>query len=348
MAQNTSTCPPPDRVRCSITEPYRLGSPRESRLGIVAYERRRRVIRFDSGRSQPWTPHGGSTTNPRACEGLGGYVVHVAIQRPDRPSRGLIALELPFGDDLADPLVEWRRLFAEFFGTAILVFVAAGGPVVNAVVQGSVSPTARVVAPGLVVMALIYSTGAVGGAHLNPAVTLSFAVRGNFPWIRVPGYMLMQLLGAIVASTSLRAAFGNAGNLGATLRAPAVSPAQALFIETLLTLGLVTVILGTASGAKNVGPNAAIAIGGYVALAGMWAAPISGASMNPARSIGPALIGDHWVDWWIYIVGPTAGGLIAVTCAWLLRGAPSLAGNQAAQGMLDTPTIDQHEPPLPT
>ncbi len=251
-----------------------------------------------------------------------------------RPVQGLLALELPFGARLDDPVVEWRRLFAELLGTAMLVLVAAGGAVVDAVVAGSVSPSARVVAPGMVVMALIYATGAVGGAHLNPAVTLSFAVRGNFPWIRVPGYLCMQVLGAVAAVGTLRVVFGDVGDLGATLPDPAVSSGQALAVEFLLTLGLVTVILGTASGAKNIGPNAAIAVGAYVALAGLWAAPISGASMNPARSLGPALVGNQWGDLWVYVVGPVTGGLIAVGFAWLLRGPPSPAASEAAQGML--------------
>jgi aquaporin Z len=251
-----------------------------------------------------------------------------------RAARGLIALELPFGTVLDDPVVEWRRLFAELFGTAMLVLVAAGGAVVNAVVPGSVSPAARVVAPGLVVMALIYSTGAVGGAHLNPAVTLAFAVRRNFPWIRVPGYIAMQLLGAVGAAVVLRAVFGNVGELGATLPGPGVSGGQAFTVEILLTLGLVTVILGTATGAKNIGPNAAIAVGGYVALAGLWAAAVSGASMNPARSLGPALVGGHWRVWWVDVAGPLAGGMIAVAFAWLLRGPPSPAAAEAAQGLL--------------
>ena len=203
-----------------------------------------------------------------------------------KPIRAVLALELPFGVRFDEPRVEWRRLFAEFFGTLMLVVVAAGAPVVNAVSGGGVSPTARVVAPGLVVMALIYATGAVGGAHLNPAVSVCFAVRGNFPWIRVPGYVLMQLLGA-------------------------------------------------ASGAKNIGTNAALAVGAYVAMAGMWAAPIAGASMNPARSFGPALIGGHWRSAWVYVVGPMAGGLLAVVVAWLLRGPPSSAGDRAAQGDLE-------------
>ena len=122
--------------------------------------------------------------------------------------------------------MEWRRLFAEFFGTLMLVVVAAGGPVVNAVSGAEVSPTARVVAPGLIVMALIYATGAVGGAHFNPAVSICFAVRGNFPWIRVPGYVLMQLAGATAAALFLRAVFGNVGELGATLPSAGIDDSQ--------------------------------------------------------------------------------------------------------------------------
>ena len=209
----------------------------------------------------------------------------------------------------------------------------------NAVAAGSVSPAARAVAPGLMVMAAIYLLGAVGGAHLNPAVTIAFALRRNFPWLRVPGYIAMQLLGATVAALFLRVIFGNIGNLGATLPRHGFSNETAMVLEAVLTLGLVSVILGTASGARNVGTNAALAIGGYIALAGLWAAPITGASMNPARSFGPAIIGGHWTSYWAYVVGPLAGGVVAVVFAWMLRGRPSLAANEAAQGFL-TGTVD--------
>jgi aquaporin Z len=253
----------------------------------------------------------------------------------DGPLRAILALEPPFGPRFDRPLIEWRRLFAEVTGTFLLVLVAAGAPVVNAVSGGAVSLNAQVVAPGLMVMALIYAIGAVGGAHLNPAVTVCFAVRGNFPWIRVPGYITAQLIGAVLAAGCLRATFGSVGQLGATLPGPGITGQQALVTEMLLTFGLVTVILGTASGARNIGTNAALAVGAYVALAGMWAAPISGASMNPARSLGPALIGSQWRSWWVYLAGPLAGGLLAVGTAWLLRGPPTPAGTRAAQGDLE-------------
>jgi aquaporin Z len=248
-----------------------------------------------------------------------------------------------------DPLArrhEWRRLFSEVLGTFLLVVVAAGAPVVDAVSHGQVPLDAQVVAPGLMVMAIIYFMGMVSGAHLNPAVTLSFAARGNFPWTRVPGYVLAQLIGATAASLLLRALFGTVGHLGATLPGPGISSDTALVVEALLTLGLVSVILGTASGARNVGANAALAVGGYIALAGLWAAPISGASMNPARSFGPELLASDWTSWWAYTAGPIIGGLLAVGVAWILRGPPSLAAKVAAQG--ETPDDNPPEAHVPS
>jgi aquaporin Z len=181
-------------------------------------------------------------------------------------------------------------------------------------------------------MAIIYFMGTISGAHLNPAVTISFALRGNFPWRRVPGYLAAEMAGAVLAALFLRAAFGNVGYLGATIPGPGIGAETSVLMEIVLTAGLVSVILGTASGARNVGANAAIAVAGYIILAGLWAAPISGASMNPARSLAPAIVGGHWTDWWAYVIGPLAGGVIAVGMAWILRGRPSHAGDQAAQG----------------
>ena len=246
----------------------------------------------------------------------------------------LLALEPPGSAEFDDPSLEWRRLFSEVLGTFFLVLVAAGVPVVNAKSHGAVSLSAQVVAPGLMVMAIIYFMGTVGGAHLNPAVTVSFALRRNFPWRRVPGYIVMQLVGATLAALFLRAMFGNIGNLGATLPGNGFDGGQAMLLEAVLTLGLVSVILGTASGARNIGTNAALAVGSYIALAGLWAAPMTGASMNPARSFGPALVGDHWDSYWAYVVGPLLGGALAVGFSWVLRGRPSRAGDEAAQGSL--------------
>jgi aquaporin Z len=182
------------------------------------------------------------------------------------------------------------------------------------------------------VMAIIYFMGTVSGAHLNPAVTVSFALRGDFPWRRVPGYIGAQLVGSALAAGFLRVTFGNVGQLGVTTPGVGISAWTATLIEIVLTAGLVSVILGTASGARNIGANAAFAVAGYIILAGLWAAPISGASMNPARSLGPALISGHLADWWAYVIGPFGGGVIAVGFAWVLRGPHSAAASDAAQG----------------
>ncbi len=230
---------------------------------------------------------------------------------------------------------EWRRLFSEAWGTFLLVVVAAGAGVVGALSGGEVTLSMKVVAPGMMVMAIIYFMGAVGGAHLNPAVTLAFAARRNFPWNRVPGYIAAQFVGGIAAACFLRAMFGNVGLLGATIPGLGINDFKALIMEVLLTAGLVSTILGTASGARNIGSNGALAIGGYIALAGLWAAPISGASMNPVRSFAPDLIRGDMSTTWMYMAGPIIGTMIAVGFEWILKGKPTAAGTSAAQGSLE-------------
>ena len=237
--------------------------------------------------------------------------------------------------DFLDDSLEWRRVFAETWGTFLLVVVAAGGGVVGAISDGRVTLGMMVVAPGMMVMAIIYFMGSVSGAHLNPAVTLAFAVRRNFPWKRVPGYIVGQVIGGIGAAGFLRTMFGTVGALGATLPGTGVTSGKALAMEVLLTAGLVNTILGTASGARNIGTNGAIAVGGYIALAGLWAAPITGASMNPVRSLAPDLVRGDFRTTWIYVVGPILGGLIGVGFEWILKGKPTAAGRTAAQGTLE-------------
>jgi aquaporin Z len=250
----------------------------------------------------------------------------------------LVALESPWSRTFDNPALEWRRLFSEFLGTFLLVLVGAGGAVVDAVSGGQIGRAAGVTAPGLLVLAVILFMGAVSGAHLNPAVTLSFALRGDFPWRRVPGYIAIQLVGAAAACLLLRIVFGDVGGLGATLPGQGFTDVQAVTVELLLTVGLVSTILGTASTAQNVGPLSAIAVAGYIILAGLWSSPVSGASMNPARSFGPALITGDFSAYWVYLAGPLLGGAIAVGLAFVLRGAGGDAGGRAAaRGELTAP-----------
>src|SRR6185295_6255566 len=143
---------------------------------------------------------------------------------------------------------------------------------------------------------------------------------GDFPWKRVPGYIIIQLIGATLAALFLRWVFGSVEHLGATLPGPGYANWQALLMEIVRTTLLVSVILGTASAAQNVGAIAALGVGGYIALAGLWSAPVSGTSMNPARSFGPALVSGDWTSYWVYVIGPLAGAAIAVGCAVILRG----------------------------
>jgi aquaporin Z len=237
--------------------------------------------------------------------------------------------------DFHDPNHEWRRLFAEAFGTFLLVAVAAGGSVVDSLSRGAVGRDAEVVAPALMVMAIILFMGKVSGAHLNPAVSLAFALRRDFPWRRVPGYVFAQLVGATLACLFLSAVLGQVGLLGATEPGAGISAGQALLIEALLTMGLVSTILGTASGAQNVGALSALAVAGYIALAGLWASPISGASMNPARSFGPDFVIHNFSNYGVYLLGPLLGVLVAVGVAHILRGpgGKDPSAEMAAQGI---------------
>ena len=240
--------------------------------------------------------------------------------------------------DFWDVNYEWRRIFSEIFGTFLLVVVAVGGGMVNVRFGGHAVPgPARVVAPGLMVTAVILFMGAVSGAHLNPAVSVAFALRGDFPWRRVPMYVVGQFVGAVLATLVLIALVGRQGSAGLTLPGPGISTLVALGWEALLTVGLVSVILGTASGAQQLGPIAAIGVGSYIALAGLFGGPVSGASMNPARSLGPALVLGNWSSWWAYLAGPSIGAVIAAGIAFLLRGpGGGTTGTRAAQGTLGT------------
>jgi aquaporin Z len=240
-------------------------------------------------------------------------------------------------EDFHDPKQEWRRLFSELYGTFLLVLVAAGGGMMSQAFPDTISRQAAVVAPGLMVMGVILFMGKVSGAHLNPAVSIAFALRRDFPWHRVPGYIVVQLAGATLAALFLKAVIDVSATFGSNYPAAGYSAGAAFWMETVLTLGLVSVILGTASGAQNVGLFGAIGVGGSIALAGLWGSPISGASMNPARTFGPDLIGRSFTDYWVYVAGPLLGATIAVGAAFVLRGpGGGKAGSGAAQGGLFT------------
>ena len=240
-------------------------------------------------------------------------------------------------EDFADPSQEWRRLFSELLGTFFLVLVAGGGGMMAQAFPNTISRTAAVVAPGLMVLAVILFMGKVSGAHLNPAVSIAFAIRGDFPWSRVPGYVVVQLAGAALAAWFLKAVVHVSASYGSNYPASGFSAWDAFLMETVLTLGLVSVILGTASGAQNLGIVGAFGVGAYIALAGLWGSPISGASMNPARTFGPDLVGHDFSQYWVYVAGPLTGAVLAVGIAFVLRGpGGGRAGSGAAQGALYT------------
>src|SRR5436305_3172342 len=201
--------------------------------------------------------------------------------------------------DFQDPRQEWRRLFSELYGTCLLVIVAAGGGMMGQAFPNTITRTAAVVAPGLMVMGIIMFMGKVSGAHLNPAVSIAFALRRDFPWRRVPGYIVVQLIGATLAALFLHAVINVSAVNGSNYVAPGYSAGTGFLMELVLTMGLVSVILGTASGAQNIGIIAAVGVGAYIALAGLWGSPISGASMNPARTFGPDLAGGKFTDYWV-------------------------------------------------
>lgn len=203
-----------------------------------------------------------------------------------------------------------KRLLAEFLGTFVLVFAGTGAIVINQASGGVIGHAGIALVFGLVVMAMIYTFGDVSGAHLNPAVTLGFAVAGRFPWRDFPGYAAAQLGGAFTASGLLKILFPASATLGATL--PAGSVSQSFILEIVLTAILMLVILSVSTGAKEKGVTAGIAIGAVIALEAMFAGPICGASMNPARSLAPAILSGNFQHLWLYPLATILGALIAV------------------------------------
>jgi aquaporin Z len=233
-------------------------------------------------------------------------------------------------ETLREPPNWGQCLFAEALGTFVLTFVAAGAVMAGVLSHGGVDHVAKTVAPGLVVAALIYALGDVSGAHFNPAVTLAFALRGDFRWSRIPGYWVAQLAGATGAAFLLRYLLGSIAQLGTTQTE--LSDAKTIVLEGVLTLVLVTVILNTASRHSLIGTDAAIAVGATISLCGLFAGSLSGASMNPARSFGPAIVSGHAGTLWLYVVGPLAGAIVAVLFAKLLHPHHDCEEREAAEG----------------
>ena len=209
-----------------------------------------------------------------------------------------------------------RRAGAEFVGTYALVTAGCGAIVVNAM-TGALTHVGIAGTFGLIVMVMIAATGHLSGAHFNPAVTCAFALTRHFPWPDVPWYVGAQLGGAICGAATLRVLFGPVANLGATL--PSGSAGQSFGLELLLTAVLMFVIMAVATDTRAVGQLAALAIGATVALDALWAGPISGASMNPARSFGPALLTGTWQAHWVYWLGPLLGASCGALLYQLLR-----------------------------
>lgn len=210
-----------------------------------------------------------------------------------------------------------RKLLSEFLGTFALVFAGTGAIVINHASGGVITHPGIAITFGLIVLAMIYTFGDVSGAHFNPAVTTAFAAARRFPWRAVPGFAAAQVLGAFAASGLLRFLFPDDAKLGATL--PAGPAMQSFILEGVLTFILMLVILSVSTGAKEKGITAGIAIGAVIALEAMFAGPICGASMNPARSISPAVVSSNTEHLWVYLAGPLLGALLAVPTVCLIR-----------------------------
>ncbi len=227
-----------------------------------------------------------------------------------------------------------RRIGAEMVGTYALVTAGCGAIVVNAR-TGALGHVGVALTFGLVIMVMISAVGHLSGAHFNPAVTFAFALARHFAWRDVAAYVAAQIVGAVLGALTLRTLFGDVADLGVTV--PGGGALQSFGLEVLLSAALMFVIISVATDTRAVGELAAIAIGGTVALDALWGGPVSGASMNPARSFGPALISGVWRDHWVYWVGPLAGASIGGLLYQWLRTPRAERERQEAAGPTETP-----------
>jgi aquaporin NIP len=212
-----------------------------------------------------------------------------------------------------------RALAAESIATFALVFAGCGAVVTDAVREGALGTTGIALVFGLVIMTMIYATGHLSGAHINPAVTTAFALTRHFPPRDAVAYVAAQLVGATSAALALYAVWpGRPADLGATV--PTVSSGSALVYEIFMTAFLMFVVMAVATDTRAVGAAAAIAVGGTVGLDALFGGPITGASMNPARSFGPALASGTWSDFWVYVLGPLVGATVGALAYQLVRG----------------------------
>jgi aquaporin NIP len=238
-----------------------------------------------------------------------------------------------------------RRVVAELIATFCLVFAGTGAIVVNGISDGQLGHGGVAAAFGIVVAIMIFAVGHISGAHMNPAVTAGFAVGRHFPLAEVVPYWTAQMAGAILASLSLRALFGTAHGLGVTQPAH-VGPFSALVLEAGLTAVLMIVVLAVATDTRAAGSLAAIAIGATIGLEALVMGPITGASMNPARSLAPALVAGDWTNLWLYLVAPVAGAVIGVAVYELLRGPAGRADGPAdAQLPVVIDNLSEGSPP---
>jgi len=210
-----------------------------------------------------------------------------------------------------------KKLLAEFLGTYALVFAGTGAIVIDQQFHGVITHMGIAITFGLIVMSMIYTFGDISGAHFNPAVSIAFTMAGRFPARQLPPYIASQLAGALLASLTLKLMFPANELLGATM--PSGTEIQSFVMEAILTFFLMLVIINVASGSKEQGMFAGLAIGSVVALEAMFAGPVCGASMNPARSIGPAIVSGHPEHLWIYIAAPISGAIMAILIFKILK-----------------------------